>query len=213
MCRPDGYHKARCYCPDGYIGNAYQICERPECTVDDDCASFLACRNTKCVDPCNCVPSAQCSVFNHQPTCRCPPGYIGDPYSACTLGNITLRECAFTKNLTFIGHGIINECDSPTEPLSPSLECTMDADCPSRLACFSGTCKDSCAQSQPCGTNAKCTVIDTLPMRTMVCECLPNFIRDANAICSPGTSPYMNSAKFSSISFQTNYFDYLVSDY
>ena len=86
LCDADGYHRARCYCPDGYIGNPQVSCVRPECTTDQDCASFLACRNTKCIDPCDCPSTAQCSVVNHRSTCRCPPGLIGNPYESCQRG-------------------------------------------------------------------------------------------------------------------------------
>jgi len=92
LCTADGYHKTRCYCPDGYIGNPYEICERPECTSDSDCFSALACRNLKCVDPCNCPPPALCTVVNHRPICKCPPGYIGNPYTSCLMG----------KNMVFL---------------------------------------------------------------------------------------------------------------
>lgn len=86
LCTADGYHKTRCYCPDGYTGNPYEICERPECISDNDCASSLACRDLKCVNPCNCPPSALCTVANHRPICKCPPGYVGNPYNSCLLG-------------------------------------------------------------------------------------------------------------------------------
>lgn len=86
MCTADGYHKTRCYCPDGYTGNPYEICERPECTSDNDCAPSLACRNLRCVNPCNCPPPALCNVVNHRPVCKCPPGYVGNPYTSCLMG-------------------------------------------------------------------------------------------------------------------------------
>lgn len=70
--------------------------------------------------------------------------------------------------------------------LEPETECQVDADCPSKLACFSGICKDPCVQTKPCIVSAKCSVVDTLPMRTMICECLPNFAGDATVACVPG---------------------------
>lgn len=86
LCTADGYHKARCYCPDKFLGNPYQLCKRPECISDNDCAPSLACQNLQCTDPCSCPSSAQCFVINHRPSCQCPPGYTGDPYTSCTLG-------------------------------------------------------------------------------------------------------------------------------
>lgn len=41
----------------------------------------------KCKNPCigACAPSAECRVISHVPRCSCPVGYIGNPYSECTL--------------------------------------------------------------------------------------------------------------------------------
>jgi len=65
-------------------------------------------------------------------------------------------------------------------------ECTQDADCASKLACFSGVCKNPCVETKPCVRNAECSVVDTLPLRTMSCQCLPGFIGDADIECKPG---------------------------
>ena len=65
-------------------------------------------------------------------------------------------------------------------------QCTMDADCASKLACFSGHCKNPCIETKPCGANVDCTVVDTLPLRTMSCNCRPGFIGDADIECRPG---------------------------
>lgn len=60
---------------------------RPECYIDQDCPSYLACQNYKCTDPCSgsCGLYAQCTVQNHQIECQCEEGYEGDPYSGCIL--------------------------------------------------------------------------------------------------------------------------------
>ena len=62
----------------------------------------------------------------------------------------------------------------------------MDADCASKLACFNGECKNPCIETKPCGTNAECRVVDTLPLRTMSCHCLPGYIGDADVQCTSG---------------------------
>lgn len=87
VCKVDGYHKARCYCRDGFNGNPYERCERPECTTDSECPNNLACKNERCVSPCECSPGAQCNVINHRAVCRCPPGYKGDGYTQCVKGS------------------------------------------------------------------------------------------------------------------------------
>lgn len=86
LCRTDGYHRARCYCPPAYEGNPFAECRKPECTTDSDCPSTLACRNQHCQNPCDCAPTALCNVANHIAACKCPPGYIGNPHISCTLG-------------------------------------------------------------------------------------------------------------------------------
>lgn len=84
MCRPTSNHKAECYCLDGYRGNPFIRCDRPECISDSDCSYDLACKNEKCQDPCNCGVGADCRVYNHRGVCQCPPGYTGDAYQLCT---------------------------------------------------------------------------------------------------------------------------------
>lgn len=75
-----------CSCQPGYFGNPYEGC-RPECTVNSDCPPSRACINNKCVNPCpgSCGLNADCRVLSHQPSCYCPPGYTGNPYSRCFI--------------------------------------------------------------------------------------------------------------------------------
>ncbi|KAK8736183.1 hypothetical protein OTU49_004861, partial [Cherax quadricarinatus] len=149
--------RAKCYCPESLLGDPYVRCERPECTSDPECPSWLACISQECRDPCNCGPGAQCRVINHRPLCTCPPDHQGDPNVQCV----------------------------PKPALEPSYkECQTDGECPSKMACFDGRCDDPCQVINPCGTNAKCHVIDTLPFRTMTCECLPGFTGNAYVECT-----------------------------
>lgn len=156
VCRSDYGHKARCYCPDGYNGNPQIECKRPECTRNTDCGFNLACQNEHCEDPCDCGIGAQCRVDNHLAQCRCPPGYSGNPKIRCD---------------------IVPQLSS---------QCNVDADCSSKLACFNGECKNPCIVTKPCGQNAICSVVDTLPLRTMVCQCDPGFVGDADVGCRKG---------------------------
>lgn len=72
-----------CSCLPNYIGNPPNC--RPECTINSECSSNLACIREKCKDPCpgSCGVNAQCNVFNHVPVCTCPEGFTGDPFSSC----------------------------------------------------------------------------------------------------------------------------------
>lgn len=74
-----------CSCHPTFVG-APPNC-RPECTINPECSSALACVNQKCRDPCPgaCGSNAKCNVVNHTPVCSCLPGYIGDPFTGCLL--------------------------------------------------------------------------------------------------------------------------------
>lgn len=73
-----------CVCLSEYIGNPYEGC-RPECVVNSDCATNLACIQNKCKNPCLniCGPRATCIVVNHAPKCECLTGLTGNPYQIC----------------------------------------------------------------------------------------------------------------------------------
>ena len=66
---------------------------QPECRVDADCPSRLACLSEVCRDPCAvlspCGQNADCTVQNTLPqrtmVCMCRPGYVGDADVACNL--------------------------------------------------------------------------------------------------------------------------------
>lgn len=75
-----------CTCLPEYIGNPYEGC-RPECVINSDCSSTLACIRSKCQNPCpgTCGQNAECQVVNHLPSCTCIPGYTGDPFRYCNL--------------------------------------------------------------------------------------------------------------------------------
>lgn len=72
-----------CSCISNFIGSPPNC--RPECTINSECSSNLACINQKCRDPCpgSCGAGALCSVINHTPICSCPEGYTGDAFSRC----------------------------------------------------------------------------------------------------------------------------------
>lgn len=81
-------HTASCECISGARGNPYTGCRRDECTVDDECSTWLACRGGNCVDPCpgSCAPGALCTVVRHVPACECPRGTQGNAKIECRQG-------------------------------------------------------------------------------------------------------------------------------
>lgn len=91
---------------------SFNAAPRPECTVDPECPTSLACIREKCQDPCQrttCGIHAQCKAANHRAICSCIPGYEGDPYRICNerkhalqyyLG--CLKKNLSCKNVEFI---------------------------------------------------------------------------------------------------------------
>lgn len=70
--------------------------------------------------------------------------------------------------------------------------CESDSECPSQLACINAQCKNPCEEGRPCGINAECRVLDTLPVRTMLCECLPGYRGNAAVQCDLRKKPKKN---------------------
>jgi hypothetical protein len=101
---------AACSCLSNYIGKSPNC--RPECSINAECSSNLACVNIKCVDPCigSCGVNSLCTVNNHQPVCQCSSGYTGDPFSVCspiqyskaTLKNSFLAVFAYKQFLCIL---------------------------------------------------------------------------------------------------------------
>ena len=85
QCRVSSDGTPSCSCLTGFIGSPPNC--RPECVLNSDCDSQLACINQKCRDPCpgSCGAGAECRVVAHIPNCLCPNGYEGDPFSYCSV--------------------------------------------------------------------------------------------------------------------------------
>lgn len=62
-------------------------------------------------------------------------------------------------------------------------ECTVDADCPSKLACINEKCSNPCKEQKVCSADQICSVLDTLPLRTMICKCPPETVSDERGNC------------------------------
>ena len=99
QCRVVGELPA-CSCLPNYIGRSPNC--RPECTLNAECPSNLACINEKCQDPCvgSCGINSICTVIKHNPVCSCKNGYTGDPFSSCT-------EILYCKIPTFFSNSIL----------------------------------------------------------------------------------------------------------
>jgi hypothetical protein len=58
---------------------------QPECVINSDCPSYMACVAQNCRDPCQgvCGVNAECDVVIHVPVCSCLLGFVGDPFQSC----------------------------------------------------------------------------------------------------------------------------------
>lgn len=162
---------------DTYRGNPFISCERPECVTDNDCPYNLQCVSEKCTNPCNCAVNAECRITNHRASCRCPNGYTGDATQYCNPSEIIIICNSISIYINTFTIAV---------PVQDTSTCTSDSDCPSKLACFSGECKNPCVEVTPCGQHAICSVVDTLPLRTMVCTCETGYVGDADIECRLG---------------------------
>lgn len=69
----------------------------------------------------------------------------------------------------------------------PSItpECTTDSDCPSQHACVNQRCQNPCAVSVLCSPDQECHVQDTVPYRTVMCQCRPDTVATIDGHCKP----------------------------
>lgn len=188
-CRAIG-DSPSCSCLQGFIGSAPNC--RPECISNSECASNLACINNKCKDPCpnSCGQNAECRVVSHTPMCVCIVGYVGDPFSQCTIQQMPVYEqstpcvpnpCG-SNSLCREQNGA-GSCQclpeyfgNPYEGCRP--ECVLNSDCPSNKACIRNKCQNPCGGS--CGQNAECQVVNHLPS----CTCRLGYTGDPYNYCT-----------------------------
>lgn len=152
-------HRANCVCPQGTQGNPLISCVRGVCQYNEDCRDDEAC------DRLNRVCRPVCDADSCAPTARCE-GHRHQPVCTCqpgTTGNPYV-ECAGYR-------------DQP--------QCVTDSDCPSQLACVNARCENPCAKSDVCAPQQTCTVIDTSPLRTVMCRCPVDMIIDSSGRCVP----------------------------
>lgn len=175
-----------------------------ECSQDKACSNYKCI--DPC--PGTCGTNARCQVLNHNPICSCTPGYTGDPFARCflepsKLKNKAIKKILMNENILEPSDEPIGDpcLPSPCGPYSscrangniPSCsclpnyigrspncrpECTINAECPSNLACLNEKCSDPCIGS--CGLNTLCTVVTHNP----VCKCKPGFNGDPFSICN-----------------------------
>ena len=68
------------------FGICISIESRSECVMDSGCPGHQTCLDQTCKNLCQkttCGRNAKCEANNHHPTCKCPKGFFGDPYTFC----------------------------------------------------------------------------------------------------------------------------------
>lgn len=184
-----------CSCLPTFIG--YPPNCKPECTINQECASNQACIRQKCMDPCpgSCGLSAHCRVIAHTPICTCFEGYIGDPFSSCQLAPRPLDTPPSDPcNPSPCGSNAKCHDGSCTclpeyrgDPYSGCRpECVLNSDCPQDKACINSKCRDPCPGT--CATNAICQVLTHIPM----CSCPQGMDGNAFVQCRPLQSESYN---------------------
>lgn len=177
-----------CLCSPSYFGSPPNC--RPECTINSECASNLACINEKCRDPClgSCGLSAICSVLTHIPICTCPDGYEGDPFNHCRVKPQQIEPIKQDPcNPSPCGSNA--NCDNGVCTCLPEYqgdpytgcrpECVLNNECPRDKSCIRNKCIDPCPGT--CGSNALCSVINHIPM----CSCIQGYNGNAFVACNP----------------------------
>lgn len=176
-----------CSCLSEFIGSPPGC--RPECTINSECSSNLACINQKCRDPCpgSCGHQAVCNVINHVPTCTCNEGFTGDPFTYCQPKPPVLvieedpcnpSPCGPNANCNEgICTCIPEYHGDPYVNCRP--ECVLNNDCSRDKACIRNKCVDPCPGA--CGQNAECATINHIPS----CTCLQGFEGNAFVLCTP----------------------------
>lgn len=177
-----------CSCLPEYQGDPYQGC-RPECTINSECPTQLACIRNKCKDPCPgiCGQQAVCNVYNHFPTCSCPAGMSGNAFIQCSPAPVIhVNPCnpspcgPNSKCREYNGQAVCSCIESFVgAPPSCRPECIVSSDCPQSEACVNQKCKDPCPGT--CGINARCQVINHSP----ICSCVVGHTGDPFTRCHP----------------------------
>lgn len=167
---------------------------RPECVLSSECPSDRACINQKCSDPCSgaCGFNARCRVQNHSPLCICDVGYVGNPFTRCSLEPPLQADPPPQDPCYPSPCGPNAQCRNangapscsclPTymgTPPNCRPECIIHQECISNRACINQKCTDPCPGS--CGLNARCDVLNHIP----VCTCFENYSGDPFSNCQP----------------------------
>ncbi|XP_059474496.1 neurogenic locus notch homolog protein 1-like [Neocloeon triangulifer] len=178
-----------CSCLPGHAGDPYSQCRRGECASDDECPSNRACRNYRCVSPCegSCGTNADCEVRARVAVCRCLSGYVGDPFTSCRRYNpnelCEPSPCGHNTDCRVQNERPVCTC-KPTfqgNPLSGCRhECESDYECAASQSCRDFRCQSACAAGA-CGEGAICEAVN----HRASCKCPQHYLGNPSTRCYP----------------------------
>lgn len=153
-----------------------------------DCPHNKACIKSKCADPCpgTCGTNAECSVFNHLPSCTCIQGFSGDPFVNCYKVVVQPPQnpcnptpCGSNSQCRDVNNQAVCSCLLGYFGSPPSCrpECTSSSDCELNKACVNQKCIDPCPGT--CGIAANCQVVNHNP----ICTCPASYTGDPFIQC------------------------------
>ena len=114
------------------------------CRGNKDCAGSEACVNSKCQNPCDnagvCGPNAICDCQNHLTSCKCPPGFEGNPTPDQGCVRVP-AVCSLTSECPLNHMCIARKCNLP---------CTDTNACAIGERCFNSQCSKVCYTNNNC---------------------------------------------------------------
>ncbi|KAF2350556.1 EGF-like domain [Trinorchestia longiramus] len=182
-----------CTCLPNFYGGPPNC--HPECVVNSQCSSSLACINRKCQNPCadTCGDRAQCAVQNHKAICTCPPYLTGDAYLRCVEIPVTRppivlpapdpcsgNPCGPNSRCQAYRSERVCSCLPGYKGTPPQCrpECVRAEECSPTKACLVNKCVDPCPGI--CGVNAECFVVSHNP----ICSCIHGYTGDPFVRCT-----------------------------
>lgn len=152
------------------------------CRSNKNCPANEACINGKCQNPCEqtevCGPNAVCSCDNHSVTCKCPPGFEGNPEQGCIRSQ---SPCETTRDCPVSHMCIANKCSMPCvddkgcafgERCDNNVcvkICYSGSNCLQGEVCLKGICQEGCVTDSDCRQSEIC-------IRNQ-CKCSNGYIR------------------------------------
>ena len=160
------------------------MAEEPECRVDQDCPSKLACISQSCQNPCNvnnpCQFDQRCVVIDSLPSrsvaCVCPDGTVLSNSGQCTQGNF--HGSFYPIDQVQLVKCKIHEWFSFLFTVSAVPQCRSNSDCRTSEVCHTGSCINACIIFK-CGANAVCTTT----VHDIACTCRPGFTGNGRDGC------------------------------